>query len=148
MRRYKMTHPRSTLNNEIFNAIKHNFWSVYESHTVILSNICRQLAFAEGGICWFYISNVNHLRPSTEISSIFFYLILFFIVDALQYLVNSIIYASVAFYYERKNNKNEISNVRDVDRQHWMNIIPMLIYAGKLFLISKSSYLIIHLLIK
>lgn len=141
-----MTRPRA-LNNEIFKAIKENFWSVYESHTVILSNICRQLAFAEGGICWFYMSDVNHLCPNTTYH-IFFYLILFFIVDALQYLANSIIYAGVAFYYERKNNKNEISNVRDVDRRHWMNIIPMLIYAGKLFLLSTSSYLIIQLLVK
>ena len=136
------------LSDPIVKAIKENFWNVYESHTIILSNICRQLAFAEGGICWFYISSPNSACHNTHISSIFFYLICFFIVDAVQYLANSIIYATAAYYFECKNNQNKVKNVRDVDRRHSMNIIPLILFVSKLVLISKSSYMIIQLLTK
>ena len=138
----------STTHNEIFDAIKINFWSVYDTSTTKLSNICRQLAFAQGGICWFYISQPCQLSSPKISSSIFFYLIWFFIVDALQYLASSIIYAGFALYFERKNDQKKLKSIRDVDRKYRMNIIPSILFIIKLLLISKSSYIIIQLLTK
>ncbi len=138
----------SATHDEIFEAIKSNFWAVYDTSTTKLSTICRQLAFAQGGICWFYISQSCQLNGSKVVSSIFFYLIWFFIVDALQYLANSIIYAGFALYFERKNDQKKLKNIRDVDRRFWMNIIPIILFIIKLLLISKSSYIIIQLLTK
>jgi hypothetical protein len=141
-----MTTSQTDLNNEIFKAIKENFWSVYDTSTIKLSMICRQLAFAEGGICWFYILPSSHLHTSANVPSIFYYLIWFFIIDAIQYLANAAIYAFSALYFECKNNHNFLNNIRDLDRRRWMMIIPLILFAGKLFFISKSSYMIIQLL--
>lgn len=143
-----MSHNEEQLNLEIFNTIKKNFWSVYESNTTILSNICRQLAFAEGGICWFFKTPASQSCFSNEVSSILMLLVVFFLIDGMQYLANSMIYGGAALYYECKNNKGLLKNIRDVDRKHSMNILPLILFFIKLIFLSIASCLIIKLLIK
>lgn len=62
------------LKENIETSIKEKFWDVYASNTGTLSSICRQLAFAEGGICWFYIQD-SSFTPSIKL--ILTFLILF-----------------------------------------------------------------------
>ena len=69
------------LKEKIEASIKEKFWDVYASNTGALSSICRQLAFAEGGICWFYIQDSSF---TIEIKLILTFLLLFFIADASQ----------------------------------------------------------------
>lgn len=84
--------------SKIKTAIEKEIWSVYNSNTSILSGICRQLAFAEGGVCWFFKSPTGQL--SAEVIFILKFLILFFAFDALQYFFAAAIYWLVAKYYE------------------------------------------------
>lgn len=138
-----------TNQDKIFDAIKINFWDVYESSTTKLSNICRQLAFAEGGICWFFITQKYALSCSTNnISWILIFLVLFFLFDALQYLASSIIYAGAAYYYEYRNRHDLLKNTKDVDRRWYMNIFPLILFLIKLFLITMASCFLIQLLLK
>jgi hypothetical protein len=46
--------------SEIQKRIDKLFWAPYSSQTITLSNICRQLAFAEGGICFFFIKPAGY----------------------------------------------------------------------------------------
>jgi len=59
---------------EIEREINNKFWAVYTKNTKTLSSICRQLAFAEGGICWFYLQGSNF---SIDIKLILTFLLLF-----------------------------------------------------------------------
>jgi len=103
-------------NDEIKDKIKSRFWLVYNKNTSTLSSICRQLAFAEGGICWFFltfegscISNVS--RIPIEIKIILIFLVLFFIFDALQYLILATYNKIFAEFYEQKLEEEVIKNV-------------------------------------
>lgn len=137
----------SKLNDEIFSAIKVNYWDDFNFSTATLSNICRQLAFAEGGICWFFISQSCDTNITSNVSNIFLWLVVFFILDASQYLLSSIISFIAACYFEYQNDRKTINNARDVDRTHWMNIPSHLIFLIKLTPLTYSSYLLINNLI-
>jgi len=86
-------------NNEIQNKINSAFWDPYHSQTIILSSVCRQLAYAEGGICWIFIKQGCAQHP--EIYLILKSIVFFFVFDFFQYLVAIIIYYCVGKCYER-----------------------------------------------
>lgn len=130
--------------DKIFDAIKANYWDAFDFSTATLSNICRQLAFAEGGICWFYIS--HSCITKSNISSIFLWLIWFFIFDALQYFFSSIISFAAGCYFEYKNEHGKLKNIKNVERTHKMNAPSHILFLIKLVPLSYSSYLLIEIL--
>ncbi|HVE44789.1 MAG TPA: hypothetical protein VNC84_06620 [Gammaproteobacteria bacterium] len=129
---------------EIEATIDEEIWSVYDSNTKIFSAICRKLAFAEGGICWFFKSQANHLPP--DIIFILKFLILFFASDALQYFLAATIYWSVGKYYEYCNAHGLIKTPKQVVKQAWMNRASLLLFLVKIVFLVIASYCTIKLL--
>jgi len=130
--------------NEIKTAINEEIWSIYDSNTKILSGICRQLAFAEGGICWFFKSSSCQL--SQDVIFILKFLIIFFALDAAQYFLAVIIYWFVAKYYECCNSRRLIKNSKEIDRSGWMSRGSSLLFLAKIVFIAIASYYTINLL--
>lgn len=76
--------------------------SKYSGH---LSNIFRQLAFAEGALFWF--SKINFNASNLLLIIGFSILIFYFILDALQYFSGLLEYEKIAkkFHHDYKDNK-------------------------------------------
>lgn len=130
--------------DEIKAAINEEIWSIYDSNTTTLSGICRQLAFAEGGICWFFKSSTCQLSP--DVIFILKFLILFFVLDASQYFLAAAIYWLVAKYYECRNARGQIKKSEEIVRKGWMNRVSSLLFLAKIVFLSIASYYTIKLL--
>lgn len=130
--------------DEIKAVINEEIWSIYDSNTTTLSGICRQLAFAEGGICWFFKSPTCQF--STDVIFILKFLIFFFVLDALQYFLAAAIYWLVAKYYEYRNACGQIKKSDEIVRKGWMNRVSSLLFLAKIVFLSIASYYTIKLL--
>jgi hypothetical protein len=75
----------------------------YSAH---LSNIFRQLAFAEGALFWFSKLHLNASDLSLMIG--FSVLIVYFILDAIQYFVGLVEYERLAKKFHDDYKKNKI----------------------------------------
>lgn len=130
------------IKNEIEDSIKNKFWDVYACNTSSLSSICRQLAFAEGGICWFYIKD-SHFPM--EIKLILTFLLLFFISDACQYYFLAANNKKQAEFYEDLLNRKEpvITNKNQIQRPITINSSGNIFFGIKLFSIAIASFLLI-----
>lgn len=62
-------------------------WSQYRSYTEEFSKFSRQLGFAAAAICWFFKSDTVTFPTLILLALIF--LMLFFMVDVLQYFVSA-----------------------------------------------------------
>lgn len=90
------------------------YFAEYEIYTDKLSDVCRQLAFAEGGAFWI-------LKPSTgNISTIIilglFSLVLYFILDTLQYYFGKVDYEKLAEKYKKKLKDNPGMKSSDIKK--------------------------------
>ena len=81
-------------------------------YTGILSSICRQLAFAEGGLFWF-LKDKMHVCDRLIVIG-FLVLVLYFIFDAIQYLVGHII-----FLRKSKEWEADLKEKKIVDEKHY-----------------------------
>lgn len=98
-----------------------------------LSSILRQLAFAEGALFWF--SKINFKSPDVLLILGFSILIVFFILDAVQYFVGLIQYENLAktFHHDYKinkiydPNKYEMNPPEYIDLFFYLKIIAILI---------------------
>lgn len=128
--------------------IDQKFWVIYDKNTKMVSVICRQLAFGEGAICWFFKSdkvfscgtNYTNLFPS-QINIILFFLILFFLFDVIQYLIASGIYWCVAKMYEKNFPR------KNIQREGWMNLPSKVCFFLKLIFLTIASFILICLFI-
>jgi hypothetical protein len=132
--------------NDIASAINEEIWSIYNSNTQTLSNICRQIAFAEGGICWFYKLPLYPL-PSNVVLILKF-LVWFFLLDALQYFIAVTLYWLVAKHYECRNKQKLLKKPSEVVRTWWMNRPSSVLFLAKIICLTFSSYYVILLLTK
>lgn len=62
-------------------------WESYEFYTGELTKFSRQLAFAAAAICWFFKSEDVTFPRSITVS--LFFVVLFFILDILQYFISA-----------------------------------------------------------
>ncbi|WP_412754905.1 hypothetical protein [Legionella donaldsonii] len=125
---------------KIEEAIKNKFWTVYNNNTSKLSSICRQLAFAEGGICWFYISNDSF---PFEIKLILIFLLLFFMADAGQYFLLAMNNKKQAEFYEYLLEQGTITSPEQILRPIKINSSGNFCFGLKLFLLTVASILLI-----
>lgn len=127
---------------EIEKNIKEKFWDVYASNTSSLSSICRQLAFAEGGICWFYIQN-SYIPIGIKV--ILTFLLMFFISDACQYFSLAANNKKQAEFYEELLHREEpmITTKEQVLRPIKINSSGNIFFGIKLFSIAIASLLLI-----
>lgn len=125
---------------EIEETINNKFWNVYSDNTSKLSKICRQLAFAEGGICWFYINNKHF---SIQIKLTLTLLLLFFIADAFQYFLLAINNKKYAELYEDLLSREIIKKKEQIHRPASINISGTFCYGLKIFFIIIASLLLI-----
>jgi hypothetical protein len=110
------------------------------SNTKTLSSICRQLAFAEGGICWFYLHGCNF---PIEIKLILTFLLFFFIADASQYYYLAINNKKQAEFYEDLLNRKIITAKEQVQRPIKINSSGNFCFLLKLFSIAIASLLLV-----
>ncbi|WP_454784687.1 hypothetical protein [Legionella sp. WA2024007413] len=127
---------------EIELEIHKKFWAVYSDNTKTLSSICRQLAFGEGGVCWFFIQEAYF---SFEIKLILTFLLLFFVADAGQYLFLATNNKKQAEFYEELLNRNDpvITNKEQVQRPIKINSAGNICFGLKLISLAIASLLLI-----
>lgn len=128
----------------IQDAIDEKIWSIYNSNTTALSNLCRQLAFAEGGICWFFKLPNTPLSPEVKITLML--IAVFFMLDALQYFVAVLIFWSVAKYYEYRHGRKELVRSDQIVKKWWMSRFSFLFFLAKIACLMLASYRTILLL--
>lgn len=129
---------------KIQNKIDDMFWSVYGNNTSTLSSICRQLSFAEGGICWFFMKvNDDKTIMTTDIKIILIFLVLYFIFDACQYLALAIYNKAIALLYEQQLHDGSLTTDASVKRPSWINSTANVCFIMKLICISLGSFLLI-----
>ncbi len=126
--------------SEITHAID-ELWNEYSLNTDSLSKVCRQLAFAEGGLCWFF-KTPQSTFPS-QIINVLFFLILYFLLDAFQYLISAVLYKNLAKYYEKRNENNLLKNKNDVKRPACINFPAKICFILKIVSLSYASLLLI-----
>ncbi|GGI92293.1 hypothetical protein [Legionella impletisoli] len=127
---------------KIESAIKDKFWNVYGNNTARLSGICRQLAFAEGGICWFFLSNPS-AGISLDLKIILTFLVFFFIADAGQYFMLAMNNKKLAMLYEAKLDKKLIYSKEEIIRPIWINSSGDICFGIKLLFLGIASILLI-----
>lgn len=137
-----MTENNDETKNELEKVIKEEFWEVYHKTTSKLSNICRQLAFAEGGVCWFFLKECGQSLP-LDIKIILTFLVFFFIFDACQYFVLAINNKNLAMIYEKQVKKQIITSKSEIFRPAWINHPANFCFTLKLFSIGIASFLLI-----
>lgn len=139
----KKTKVKGRRREEIEKTISENFWEVYLKNTSTLSSICRQLAFAEGGICWFFLKFDNNEKITSDIKIILIFIVLFFIFDACQYFTLGMYNKIIALFYEQKLEENIIKNKNQITRPPWINSSGNFCFVAKLFCIGIASFFII-----
>lgn len=93
----------------------------YESLSGKLSDIVRQLSFAGIGIIWiFRVSNSeNSILISKELYWPLLWLVITLILDALQYLISSLIWYFVYCKYKKDNKNNDDGKVIVKEKERW-----------------------------
>lgn len=129
---------------EIQKAINDEFWDLYTKNSSTLSSICRQLSFAEGGICWLFLKpGCPGYIITPDVIIILIFLVLFFIFDACQYLSLANNNKFIALLYEKKLEEGKLKDKKDVTRPSWINYSASVCFVIKLCCIGVSSFLLI-----
>lgn len=133
------------LKSEMIEELITNCYSESSSYTATLSSICRQIAFAEGALFWFLYSELKVSIYYIVVG--FLFLLIYFILDLIQYLIGYNIYQKRAKIWEDSlkkgillKNNYEFPN----DFFYWIN--KFLVYK-LLFLFISSSVLIIGFIV-
>jgi len=97
------------------------------------SKIGRQLAFAEGAILWFYHTNVDAYFSFILIS--FTFLLIYFILDLLQYFIGGINFESLACEQEKDPQKERA--MKDIKPMRWLYYAKFVtLFVVTIFIIS------------
>lgn len=121
--------------------IKELFWDEYKKSTSTFSSICRQLAFAEGGICWLFKTQGQKLPLIFLITLTF--LVVFFILDAWQYHEISRTYRKCARKYEKEVEEGRITAVTEIYKDTGTNKSSKRLFNAKLYVLSGASVFLI-----
>jgi hypothetical protein len=131
----------------LYTYVRDHYWGVWKISTNTLSSTCRQLGLGIGGIC-LTIRTQNYFSDVASVCNlVFIFLILFFILDAAQYLSSLIIYKDVAEKLDEKITNSEINNLQELTLPANFNRFPNLFFTLKLFTLTLSSILVIYLLL-
>lgn len=134
---------KKDLKEKIEKVIEENFWDVYGKNTSMLSSICRQLAFAEGGICWFFLRSENSQQITLDVKIILTLLVLFFIFDASQYFVIAMYNKIIAMIYEQQVTDKVLVRKNQVIRPIWINYPGNVCFILKLCCLGMASFFLI-----
>jgi hypothetical protein len=126
----------------LYKYVKDHYWSVRNSSASTLSTTCRQLALGEGGLCWLIKAANFNCHISSQINFIFILLVIFFILDALQYLVISINYHDLAKKYDEKILKSQIKKIEKLSEPKNVNRISNIFFILKLFTLVLASLIL------
>lgn len=121
-------------------------WSTYAKDTAAFSSICRQIAFAEGGICWALLAQRNATASPEDIKMILAVISVFFILDAAQYFFGAIIYYCTGRYYERRHKGKKLTTLQ-VKKYSFMNLPSRSLWVIKTITIGYASHLILQILL-
>lgn len=117
-------------------------WKEYEIYTDKVSSVCRQLAYAEGGVLWI-IFNAN---PNKAIFFGFLFLILYFICDAIQYYSGMRSHYKLAKEHQKKYERDrEKLKLADVKKSSSTNRTVKQFFYAKLVFIGIASFMFIGL---
>ncbi|MFO2976477.1 hypothetical protein SCO70_02835 [Legionella pneumophila serogroup 3] len=133
---------------ELYNYVKNHYWAVYRNSSTILSSTCRQLALALGGLCWLIKSNPDYKVVTCQSNLILVFLVMFFIFDALQYLISSMSYQKLAKKYDNKITNSKLTSISELIEPSDINHLPMICFSLKLFFLIFSSVVFIWVLLK
>lgn len=123
------------------------YWNEFQAYTDKLSTVCRQLAFAEGGIFWIFFQKN---APGFIVLG-FFFLILYFVFDVLQYYFGRNECLEFAEKAQEKYETNKNISFRDIKKPKnphkkirkllEIKLIFIAIASGILFLIFIKEFL-------
>lgn len=138
----KKTNQKTT--KKIEKKISDTFWKPYDINTICVSQICRQLAFGEGAICWLFKEPNQTLIvfPESIIWALTF-LVLYFILDIFQYLFATVLYYSAAKFCEYLCEIDVIKTEEDVKSPPGINFLPKLCFYLKLISLLLASLFIL-----
>jgi hypothetical protein len=130
-----------TQDQAIRSKIKEKFWDEYKFNTITLSTVCRQLAFAEGGVCSFF--RLSDGKLPTIFLLVLGLLVFFFFCDVAQYLISTIVYNSYGKYYEKRLEKG-LLNEQDIKKPERINkCANSFLYVKLFFLFIASVFIVI-----
>ncbi len=131
---------------QLFQYIKDNYWQVRRGSSAMLSSICRQLGFGIGSVLLIndYFNNTDSIRFLSKL--VITTLVIFFICDACQYLVQNFKYAKLAKDFEAKVDAKKIIQLNDLKPPKDLEKIPTMLFGMKIIAISTASIVFIILL--
>lgn len=132
----------------LYQYVKDHFWSVRNFSAQTLSSTCRQLALAEGGLCWLIKSSASYSLISCQTNGVLIALVLFFIFDAMQYLISSIKYHDLAERYDHEILNKNITKIEELKEPKKINRTANIFFTIKLFILSAASLTLIYLILK
>ena len=139
---------KTTDKEDLYNYVKTHYWSVYRNSSNILSSSCRQLALALGGLCWLVKSTPNYKFVICQSNLILIFLVMFFVSDALQYLISSMSYKKLAQKYDDDITNKKLSSVSELIEPSNITLLPMICFSLKLFFLAFSAVVFIWVLLK
>lgn len=132
----------------LYQYVNDAFGAIYREHTRILSSTCRQLALGEGGLCWLLKSSTVNECIAYQVNMVLILLVLFFLFDAAQYLISSILYKKQAEDYHNKISKDEIKDLSMLIEPQGINSPANVFFSIKLFILMFASLYLIFLILK
>ncbi len=148
MNKKNSEHDDKKSKESLYHYVYENFALVYREHTRILSSTCRQLALGEGGLCWLLKSFTYGQCISYQINIVLILLVLFFIFDAAQYLISSILYKNKAEEYYDKIRKGELKEEADLIEPPSLNKPGSVCFTIKFSILIFASIYLIFLILK
>lgn len=118
------------------------FWRVSRSYSAEASKIARQLAFGEGAVFWFFFTE-NQIMANFIFLGLLF-LVLYFVLDVLQYIIGAFKNKQLANFYEQNESLLELKNI---GRQEGFNAPMYVCYYSKFFMLLIASLILVSLFI-
>lgn len=115
-------------------------WAQYKEYSQTTSEIARKFAFAGVAICWFFKSEENKFPDMVLFALIL--LVVFFLLDLLQYLVSSFIYKNWIRKEEIKRWEQTGKIEGDYYNPTWIDIPAFIFFIGKVFVLLTAFILI------
>lgn len=127
----------------LHNYVKDYYWGTFWRNTAILSGTCRQLALSLGGLVWFAKSD---MQSSTSGKLILLFVVLFFMADVAQYLVQGYAFHQLAECYDKKIGFGTISDISQLVEKPKMKRVTHGLFITKLILLGFASLFFIAIL--
>lgn len=114
--------------------------TAYEELSGKLSDINRQLCFSGFAVIWIFNKSSTSLSFPDELYMPSFLICLSLLLDVLQYVISTLCWYLYYLCKRHKLDKND-SEI-EVDEPEWFNIIPWLLFIGKIALLIAAYFLI------